>query len=190
MKRLSKSQRGFSLLELMVAVSITGILLVVGVPSFQSTLLRARGATLADTLITAIYYARSEAISRNSRVSLCASIDGNSCQLAAAVTSWNSGWIAIDSTNTVIKIWDIDAVNSQVQLVNLGPPPAPRVNLSLHRLVYNSSGEAQMRSEADADVIAAIGFTSEVVGCVGMANQRRVVGIDASGRIVVNQEDC
>lgn len=183
MMRHHKTQRGFSLLELMVAVSITGILLAVGVPSFQSTLLKARATTLADRLITAIYYVRSEAISRNTRISLCASRDGSTCEVGAA--SWNSGWIAIDPADTVIKIWQINDTNSQVQLLNL----TGNVNVSQNRLVYNSLGDATMQNTAGAIVNATIGFTTQVLGCVG-TNQQRILAISASGRLIVSREDC
>ena len=184
MMRRHKTQRGFSLLELMAAVSVTGILLAVGVPSFQSTLLKARATSLADSLIAAVYFVRSEAISRNTRISLCASADGSTCEVGAS--SWNSGWIAIDTADTVIKIWNINATNSQVELLNLG---TPIVNVSQHRLVYNALGDATMQDTAGAAVSATIGFTTKVVGCAGTDQQRRLA-INASGRLVVSREDC
>jgi type IV fimbrial biogenesis protein FimT len=173
---------GFSLLELMVVVSITAILLTVGIPSFQSTMLRARGAALADTLITSIYFARSEAVSRNALVSLCASIDGVACNGAA--TNWNSGWIAVDATNNLIKTWEVDAATSIVRLFN----QANVVN-DPNRLVFNSLGEASLRNGAGLDLGATtIVLTTEVVNCG--VNQERNIRVGNPGNVIVDRVNC
>jgi type IV fimbrial biogenesis protein FimT len=184
-KRHKKIQNGFSLLELMVAVSIAAILLTVGIPSFQSTMLRARGATLADTLITAVYYTRSEAISRNSTIRLCASADGSNC--LATNTGWNEGWIAIDANDLAIKVWGGITNDAQVQLLNL----TGEVNFSSHRLVYNSLGEASLQNPLGAAVNNVnIGLRTLIAGCGAMPRQRREIRIGNSGSVTVDSQAC
>lgn len=80
--------KGFTLVELMVTVSIASILLAVAVPSYQSIMRESRLTTQANELMTALHYARSEAIKRGMRITICKSADGASCG-----GNWSNGWI-------------------------------------------------------------------------------------------------
>lgn len=63
--------RGFSLIELMVAITILAILLALAVPSFQDMIQRNRVRTAAADLSDSLNLARSEAIKRGSSTRLC-----------------------------------------------------------------------------------------------------------------------
>jgi general secretion pathway protein G len=47
---MPQSSRGFTLLELMIVISIMGILITIAVPSFQQSLIRARESVLKEDL--------------------------------------------------------------------------------------------------------------------------------------------
>jgi type IV fimbrial biogenesis protein FimT len=87
---------GYTLLELMVTVTIAGILMGVAVPSFTSIIDSNRLTTYANDLVTALNYARSEAIKRNLRVSLCKSINSVSC---TTINNWSQGWVIFTDQN-------------------------------------------------------------------------------------------
>lgn len=80
---------GFTLIEMMVAISIAAILLAVAIPSFQSLIKRNAIENLQTRLAAALTAARSEAASRNVVTTLCASKAGLVCE----VDEWSSGWI-------------------------------------------------------------------------------------------------
>lgn len=61
-------QRGFSLIELMVAVSIIGILLALGAPRFAAYLRNVKLRTSAEAFMTGVQLARSEAVRINAPV--------------------------------------------------------------------------------------------------------------------------
>lgn len=82
-------QSGFTLIELMVTISILAILLGIGVPSFRATIEGNRIATVTNDLVGALQFARSEAIKRSTNVVLCSSSDQASCS-----GSWVDGWVA------------------------------------------------------------------------------------------------
>lgn len=61
--------RGFTLLELIITVTVAGILAAIAVPSFQGIIANARTRSTAESFNQALQLARSEAIKRNARVS-------------------------------------------------------------------------------------------------------------------------
>jgi type IV fimbrial biogenesis protein FimT len=104
-------QRGFTLIELIITVVIVVILLTVGVPSFQEMMRNNRAATQANEFLTALNFARSEAVKRGRNVSLCPSTDQASC----SGTDWSGGWIAfvnpngdatVDTGEVILRVWE------------------------------------------------------------------------------------
>ena len=61
-------QGGFSLIELMTAITIMGILIALGMPSLNTYLQTAKLGTMARSFYTGVQLARSEAIRLNQRV--------------------------------------------------------------------------------------------------------------------------
>ena len=76
--------RGFTLIELMVVISIMAVLLGIGVPSFKSFVAGQRVKTAAGDFSLALVFARSEAIKRNADVTVTAASSG--------ATGWRDGW--------------------------------------------------------------------------------------------------
>lgn len=93
------SKRGFTLIELMVAMAVLGILLTIAVPNFQAFLMNSRMASQANDLITALNMARSEAVKRAASVTVCASSNGTSC-----IGTWAQGWLVRDAAGTPIRV--------------------------------------------------------------------------------------
>ncbi len=85
-----KKNSGFTLIELMITISIVAILLTVGVPSLKTFMQGNQLIASTNELISALHVARSEAIKLNSRVSICSSSNGKSC---SGSSSWKEGWI-------------------------------------------------------------------------------------------------
>ncbi len=76
-------QRGFSLIELIVALAVAAILLTIGVPSFSALIESQRMTTTVNNLLAAVNLTRSEALQRGARVDL-APLDG---------AKWENGWV-------------------------------------------------------------------------------------------------
>lgn len=84
--------RGFTLIELMVTVSILAIMLAVGVPSFKNFSDGQKVKTAAYELSTAFLVARSEAIKRNAPVTIA----------PTTTDTWISGWTVTVGGTTVL----------------------------------------------------------------------------------------
>ncbi|MDO9597736.1 MAG: GspH/FimT family pseudopilin [Azoarcus sp.] len=91
--------KGFTLIELMVTISVLGVLLALAVPSFSNATLGGKLGATANDLVASAHLARSEAIKRNGAVRLCiAPNNGTAC----ASGSWHQGWIVIAADGTLI----------------------------------------------------------------------------------------
>ena len=89
--RTLRRHSGVTLLELMVAIAVVGVLLAIGIPSFQYFILDSRRIALGNDLLASVMLARSESIKQGQPVAICASTDGATC--ASSSSGWNSGWI-------------------------------------------------------------------------------------------------
>lgn len=68
--QLVRTNRGVTLVELMITVAVLAILLTIGIPAFQSTLDKRRLVGAAEQLYADLQYARSEAIRQNRNVTV------------------------------------------------------------------------------------------------------------------------
>ncbi len=120
---VNQKTSGFTLLELMIALTIGGIILVWGVPSFQSVLDNQRMTSSTNELVMSLNLAKSEAIKRVAYVSVCKSSDGVSC--GAAGTSWDDGWMVFANA-TVANLGSVDAGD---ELIRISPALRDEVTL-------------------------------------------------------------
>ena len=81
---------GFTLIELAVTLAVGAILLALATPSLQRIINDNRLSAQANTLLSSLALARSEAIKRGQRVTVCKSADGISCSTTDA---WSDGWL-------------------------------------------------------------------------------------------------
>jgi prepilin-type N-terminal cleavage/methylation domain-containing protein len=104
-----KSRAGYTLLELMVVISIVSILAVVVVPGMQDGMRRnAKDSYMLD-LLSAVALARSEAVTQGRAVSICRSVDQAVCT-AIAGGDWSVGWIVFDDAGTAGTVDGADSI--------------------------------------------------------------------------------
>lgn len=85
---------GFSLVELVVTLTVAGILLASAAPSIVDLVHDNRINTQINLLLTDVHLARIEAIKRNRDVVLCRSSDGRYCDRSGdARSDWSAGRI-------------------------------------------------------------------------------------------------
>ena len=94
---MNRKQKGFSLIELLVTITLVAVLLVLAVPAFSGSRLNSVLRTSANNLLAGAHLARGEAIKRNSPVTLCVSADG----LACGTGDWSQGWIVVSGADVI-----------------------------------------------------------------------------------------
>lgn len=109
-----QATEGLTLIELMIVVAILGVLLFAGVPSFHKALQKSRVESEAHRLMRAIIFTRSEAVRRNTPVSMCPSQMFRT-GLAECGGTFATGWIVfqngdkdkiVDSEDEVVRIYE------------------------------------------------------------------------------------
>ncbi len=89
-------QKGFTLVELMIAVAIVGILLTQAVPSFSAWIQNAQIRNSAEAILNGLQLARAQAVQRNASVELAliaAGTDPVAANVGAAASVSGSNWI-------------------------------------------------------------------------------------------------
>lgn len=184
------SSNGFTLIELMVAITVLGILLGLGVPAFSEIIRNNRTAAQANELLIALSLARSEASKRGLPVAVCAANTAQTGCAGDTTNNWANGWLVfLDDGGTVgaIDVGD-----------NAGNPPVlqtPRRVTNGLQLTTNNLGfvrYGRSGSLTNAAVIpigtAAITFGLQHQGCSG-TNRRQIV-IDRTGRPNLTKVAC
>jgi type IV fimbrial biogenesis protein FimT len=101
---MRKAQRGFTLAEAMITVTVAGILLAIAVPSMLGTMAKRRLDGAANLLANDLQYARTQAVSDNVQVTFATtstsaySITGNQTYKAATMPTG----VTVDNGKTVI----------------------------------------------------------------------------------------
>ena len=92
----AQAVRGVTLIELLVVMTIIGVLLSIGVPSYRSFSNNSRISGAINALLGDLQFTRAEANKRGSYVSACAWVSGSSC---SASPRWDTGWIVFVDSN-------------------------------------------------------------------------------------------
>ncbi len=80
-------QRGFTLGELMVTLAVAGIAVSIAVPGFNNMMNNNRRIEAVNEFLSTMHVARSEAITRNVRVTVCPSASGDDCEAVGRLRS-------------------------------------------------------------------------------------------------------
>ena len=91
-----RREYGFTLIELMIAVGLAGLLLSMAVPALDIFVSNARQTGAINAFVSSIHQARSTAVTTNTRVTICPSSGGTNCE----ATGWNSGWIVFSDPDS------------------------------------------------------------------------------------------
>lgn len=123
---MKNRSRGFTLMELMVVVTLAGIILALGAPSFSEFRRSNRMAGIANDFLVGVQVARSEAIKRQVGVSMCPSetpeADDATCDADGAFV----GWIVFADPNNDCQRQTGEEILQAGSRIDTSPNPATR----------------------------------------------------------------
>jgi type IV fimbrial biogenesis protein FimT len=176
--------KGFTVIELMVAVTVLSVVIAIALPSFTEQVRNNRSITVANEFIDTVSFARAQAVSRPARISICASDDQKTC-----TGDWKDGYIVfIDkkaTTDTAVPPEDpdeedilkvIQITKPDVELTaSFGETPTDFIR-------FTSLGTLA-RISADPLTVK-----TKITDCKG--NYARSIGITLSGQTTASPLDC
>lgn len=89
---------GFSIIELMIVISIVGILAAIAIPAFDDMIKNNRRTVVVNELVANLSLARAEGAKRNQPVSVCANTSGGGISCTGG-TNWSYGWMVFLDPN-------------------------------------------------------------------------------------------
>jgi type IV fimbrial biogenesis protein FimT len=168
--------RGFTLVEIMIALSVLAILATIGLPAL-GTLIDARLCeSIARKAGADALFARSEAVKRNLPVLICPGTAGN-CATRPASGDWASGWRVC---------YDADA-NGQCDNTSNSDPNPLRVQSAWGSRAQIAGPTVPLRFNADGSLEASGISTFTVTGRTANLSRWTVL-LAASGSVLVRRE--
>ncbi|WP_269619508.1 GspH/FimT family pseudopilin [Zhongshania sp. BJYM1] len=166
--RFTSKNRGFTLIELIVTVSIAAILAVVAVPSFTQFIDESRDRAMVQQLMKALITARSEAVVRAAPVTVSA-IDGN----------WAKGWLSWVDANANGSYDDGEALQKNAA-VSSSTITGDRGGTSISSIAFNSDG---FLNDTAAVVVS---YRTSPEYC----SRDRNINISLTGQVSVTERSC
>ncbi|MGB5511341.1 MAG: GspH/FimT family pseudopilin [Woeseiaceae bacterium] len=174
MNTVTRRQRGFTLIELMVTIGILAIVLSIGVPSYRGVVMDNRMASQANLFATSIKLARSNAVKFQRNAIVCSSTNFDATvPTCAASNDWSTGWI----------VWvdkDRDAATDANEIISVSGPvhQASELKGSVAQFTYDGRG-----------------FATTAAGNLTLCDNRsgetgRIIKVNATGRTNVSQQGC
>ncbi len=165
------ASRGFTLMELMVAVSVLGILTAVAVPSFTNMINTNRLASQSNELLSAFQFARMEAIRTNSTVTFCGASAADASEDDDCADGQQPFWVVLGSTE--------DGKQEQLRIFAVKDPM--QVSTDLEKVTFTADGLA--RDPATKALVK-----GEITVCLSTTRPRqnkRVLNIASGSRVVI-----
>lgn len=193
----TKQASGFTLLELIVTISIAGILMAIAIPSFKDMIRNTRLTSYANEFVTSLNIARSEAVKRGEPVSV------RKISAAGTTTYWStSGWnvfvddgagTAANKNNGVLDTGEqilrtYDKLPNNFSLVGNGNVFRDRVTYQANGTTNNMGGSFSLCDNSDGNINKKL-YTSTsrliIISTIG----RTRIGKDTNDNGILEKDD-
>lgn len=179
---------GLTAIELLVTVAILAIVLAIGLPSLREFLTRNQAASITREFSSDVTRARTEAINRNSCVTMCISnttanaLTGGTPTCAGSGSNWQVGWIVF--ANPSCSSGQINPTTNGSTLIAVRQRGldtfelSPASGFALRRITFDSRGLA-----AGVQKNLTLAYTPENTS----SPHYRSICLSSAGRVTVRQ---
>lgn len=179
-----RTESGFTLIELLITIVVIAVLVALAAPSFTTTILNQRSDGLSEDLASALQLAKTEAVKRGSRVSLCAANEGgDDCG-----NDWTDGWLVfVDSASTDESAAAV--LGSADDIIRSFDAPHEKSNITATKggaisfVRYTNTGQLARIGGVSPAV-----FDVYVTGCKG--ERRRTINVGVAGMMDIQRSEC
>jgi len=168
-------QNGFTLFELLVAMTIAALLITIGVPNMRAMIMDNRIISEANHFVATINAARSSAVRYQRPAIVCSTSNFSATTpTCSGSTDWSDGWI----------VWvdkDMDGNTTADEVVVVAPPVSGSVSMNsgtANRFSYDSRGFGTATGDT-------INFCDDRSGETG-----RAIRVNAAGRVNIAAQGC
>lgn len=158
--RCAAANAGFTLVELVTVVTIVGVLAMLAGPSFSKLIADQRAGSAATDMYVALATTRSEAIKRNTKITLRPKTGG-----------WAKGWEVVDPADTSITLLEHGELSGAAVAVT---------PTTMTSVIYLSSGRVQASAAPSFTITTSAGSTTSI----------KTLCVDLTGRPYVNSTSC
>lgn len=169
--------RAFTLIEMLVAVVLVALILQLATPAFTRFIQNNYSVSISNNLITSLKFARSEAIKRNTPVTICATSDAN---FTGCGNAWNLGWIIFSDLNgdgalnagsdTILRTERLTGTGASIV------PSTGTTNVTFNNVGFPSANASNLN------------FAISSTDCKG--NYARTINISLTGKVSVTSASC
>jgi type IV fimbrial biogenesis protein FimT len=178
MRQSAQKAAGFTILELMVGITVMGVLLGIGVPAFNDIIRNNRTAAQTNELVAALTIARSEATKRGLPVSVCAANTARTACAAADAASWANGWLIYTD-----RLGTPGTVDTDDEILQTSEPVSGGLGVTSNAVGF-------VRFGANGALTEAVDITFDVVHDHCTGTNRRQVEVERTGRLNTSKVSC
>jgi type IV fimbrial biogenesis protein FimT len=164
--------KGFSLIELIITLTVVGILVALAAPGMQRMFSDNRLTTQINDLLADISLSRSEAIKRNTSTGMCVTAaNGTSCVTSG---NWANGWLVYYCSSPISPC-----------------PSASKVTVKAHEPL---TGNSTLSTPSDEFAFGKSGLLSSGAGQITLTDTKtggkRIVCVGSTGRPALSKVNC
>jgi len=182
-KSSHRLNRGFSLIELMVVLTIVGILIRIGTSTYSSVIATSNISSESNALWGDLQYARSQSIKQGLTVTVCAATTSGNAPYtcSGSATNWSSGWVTYTGSYTTTSGAVTQALLLRVQkpLLSTYTTKSTSTN-ALSSVSFNSFGFSTLRGSVTVSPPTGSSISSKTVCISAVGNVQIVSGGDSS----------